>query len=395
MNYSTADIRQFLMEAFSDEELNAFCFDNFRDVYDNFTAGQTKGQRVQALIEHCQHHETLSNLAVALQRARPGQFSKRFPGEIIPPTENERKAAPVPAVSATFENQSGGVDITADEANIAGDVTGRDKITVNVAPGSTIVLGGTSKPPLASAANYSRDIERRLPAPPVLAQRRATATTALCKRRLPLIPAVVALIGPLLCCITAWLVVPEFRQLLGLDRSTPTSVAVNPTHTPTSTPRPTLTLTPTSTPTITPTPDPCVCRRSTDEESLKCLITAESEAANRSDLNLIARIFASDAIVVKGNVSPPVEVSARAYYQEAFAKTDYISARHFDETIISVGARLAYATSGSAGYFTNPDGSSVPYTNPPPSDQWTFGKNALGCWVITRFAFNMKDVPFP
>ena len=46
---STAEIRQFLMDAFSDEELNAFCFDYFTDVYNGFTAGQTKGQRIQLL----------------------------------------------------------------------------------------------------------------------------------------------------------------------------------------------------------------------------------------------------------------------------------------------------------------------------------------------------------
>jgi formylglycine-generating enzyme required for sulfatase activity len=39
MTTNTADIRRFLTEAFNDRELTAFCFDDFRDVYDEFAAG--------------------------------------------------------------------------------------------------------------------------------------------------------------------------------------------------------------------------------------------------------------------------------------------------------------------------------------------------------------------
>ena len=42
---STADIRQFLAESFNDEELSTLCFDYFRDVYDDFASGMTKGQK--------------------------------------------------------------------------------------------------------------------------------------------------------------------------------------------------------------------------------------------------------------------------------------------------------------------------------------------------------------
>ncbi len=79
MNYNTADIRRFLIEAFSDEELSTLCFDFFPEVSDDFAVGITKGQKIQLLIEYCQRREVVPNLLAALQRVRPEQYEKRFP----------------------------------------------------------------------------------------------------------------------------------------------------------------------------------------------------------------------------------------------------------------------------------------------------------------------------
>ena len=70
---TTADIRRFLVNTFSDEDLKTLCFDYFRDVYDDFTAGMTKGQMIQLLIERCVRREALTNLEAALRggAARP------------------------------------------------------------------------------------------------------------------------------------------------------------------------------------------------------------------------------------------------------------------------------------------------------------------------------------
>jgi formylglycine-generating enzyme required for sulfatase activity len=76
---STADIREFLTGAFSDEELATLCFDYFRDVYDDFASGMTKGQKIQLLIERCERRGVLPNLFAAIQRARPEQYKERFP----------------------------------------------------------------------------------------------------------------------------------------------------------------------------------------------------------------------------------------------------------------------------------------------------------------------------
>src|SRR5688500_10672161 len=88
MNYHTATVRQFLTQYFSDEDLNRLCFDYFLDVYHNFTAGMTKSQKIQLLLEHCQQHGRLPNLLAALEHERPALYSQFFPAqsysEIIP-----------------------------------------------------------------------------------------------------------------------------------------------------------------------------------------------------------------------------------------------------------------------------------------------------------------------
>ena len=76
---STTDIRQFLTEAFNDDELMALCSEYFRDVANDFASGMTKGQKIQLLIGYCQRRDVIPSLLAAIQRARPEQYEKRFP----------------------------------------------------------------------------------------------------------------------------------------------------------------------------------------------------------------------------------------------------------------------------------------------------------------------------
>jgi hypothetical protein len=78
---STADLRRFLLDAFGDEDLKTLCFDYFRDVYDDFTTGMTKGQMIHILIERCDRRDALSSLCAALraERGRASMISVSFP----------------------------------------------------------------------------------------------------------------------------------------------------------------------------------------------------------------------------------------------------------------------------------------------------------------------------
>jgi Tfp pilus assembly protein PilF len=76
---STAYIRQFLVEAFSDDEFSDLCFDYFRDVSETFSSGMTKRQKVQLLIEHCERRNAIANLLAAIQRIRPEQYKEHSP----------------------------------------------------------------------------------------------------------------------------------------------------------------------------------------------------------------------------------------------------------------------------------------------------------------------------
>ena len=75
--FTSAQLRTFLLQAFSDDELHALCFDYFRDVSDEFSTGMTKSQKVQLLIQYCTRRRLIPNLTHALQRERPETFAQQ------------------------------------------------------------------------------------------------------------------------------------------------------------------------------------------------------------------------------------------------------------------------------------------------------------------------------
>jgi hypothetical protein len=118
----SADIRRFLTEAFSDEEITTLCFDQFRLVYDSFGSGMTKGQKIQLLIEHCERHDEWPVLLPLLQRERPRRFAQFL---------DASATIDSPSQSA-ITNISGGINMNANEVSIGGDAVGRDKVvTIN------------------------------------------------------------------------------------------------------------------------------------------------------------------------------------------------------------------------------------------------------------------------
>ena len=105
-NPPTADLRRFLTEFFSDEELrHLLCFDYFRDVYTRrFAMGMAKGQNELLLLERCVRREALLESLAALTAERPAQYEARFGA--LPPAAAAPGATPSRARSAPGFHQS-------------------------------------------------------------------------------------------------------------------------------------------------------------------------------------------------------------------------------------------------------------------------------------------------
>jgi hypothetical protein len=67
-------IHQLLNAAFDDEELTSLCFYHFRDVYEAFSGGMSKPQKIRRLIEHCERHVLLDELLLRVSEANPAQY---------------------------------------------------------------------------------------------------------------------------------------------------------------------------------------------------------------------------------------------------------------------------------------------------------------------------------
>jgi hypothetical protein len=78
MSYDTKSIREFLLQRFNDSELTQFCFDYFLNVYHDFSDSWSKGDKIQALLEHCLVHGRFPDLMAALERERPAAFKGYF-----------------------------------------------------------------------------------------------------------------------------------------------------------------------------------------------------------------------------------------------------------------------------------------------------------------------------
>jgi hypothetical protein len=59
----TATLRQHMSKTLSDEDLQILAYDQFRQVYEGYTTGQSKGERIHALIEWADRHGELARLA--------------------------------------------------------------------------------------------------------------------------------------------------------------------------------------------------------------------------------------------------------------------------------------------------------------------------------------------
>jgi sulfatase modifying factor 1 len=85
------ELRNFLVEHFSREELEVFCADYFRDVYLDYEGSSlSKSQWAHKLVEYCVRRHKLANLRAALQKERAEPYTRRFP--LTPVTDQVKRS---------------------------------------------------------------------------------------------------------------------------------------------------------------------------------------------------------------------------------------------------------------------------------------------------------------
>ncbi len=107
-DYSPGRIRKLLRDAFSDEEFTFFCYDNFREVYNKFSAGMTASSKIQLLIEYCETRNLYKDMLVLVKGANPAKYAEYESGQgganqpapvvATPPSQPRPESQPVSTV---------------------------------------------------------------------------------------------------------------------------------------------------------------------------------------------------------------------------------------------------------------------------------------------------------
>jgi branched-chain amino acid transport system substrate-binding protein len=113
MSSTLSQVRQYLFDHYSDEEIITLCSDCFPNVRENFSFGMTKGQKIDLLFGYCRNHAAAGRLYDVL--ANGALFKQHFPdldqeafvsllqegGELVPvvPSIGSVQSGPVPSGS--------------------------------------------------------------------------------------------------------------------------------------------------------------------------------------------------------------------------------------------------------------------------------------------------------
>lgn len=89
MSITVGDVRNFILNYFSDEELQSLCFVYFQEVENAFAEGMSKEAKSRKLIDHCQNRGKIPDLFKALQTERPIVFAQCFSGKLPTQLDDE------------------------------------------------------------------------------------------------------------------------------------------------------------------------------------------------------------------------------------------------------------------------------------------------------------------
>lgn len=82
MTPTNLELREFINQYFSDEELEALCFDYFPEALNDFGGGMSKSRKVIVLIGHCERRDRLADLHAALMRERDEAWNRAFASSV-------------------------------------------------------------------------------------------------------------------------------------------------------------------------------------------------------------------------------------------------------------------------------------------------------------------------
>jgi hypothetical protein len=89
MRFNTATIRKLLKEALFDQDLNDLCMDYFPDVYDRFSDGMGKQQKISILIEYCLRHDLFPTLLTEVNRVNGEKYKQYEKTLIVSPAQSK------------------------------------------------------------------------------------------------------------------------------------------------------------------------------------------------------------------------------------------------------------------------------------------------------------------
>src|SRR5690606_24332911 len=82
MSPTNPELRQFINQFFSDDELETLCFDYFPEALNEFGGGMSKNRKVIALIGHCERRGRLDDLRAAVARERATAWKRQFATDV-------------------------------------------------------------------------------------------------------------------------------------------------------------------------------------------------------------------------------------------------------------------------------------------------------------------------
>ena len=106
-NYNLAAVRELLTAAFTIGEINNPAFDLFRAVYDDFSGGMSKSERIRLVVDAAVRHGRLPDLLAYVEKENPYQYGRFAPNLISPESpqmNNPLRAQRLAAIQARLND---------------------------------------------------------------------------------------------------------------------------------------------------------------------------------------------------------------------------------------------------------------------------------------------------